>query len=135
MPAQQRSRLKALHDAGAHIYFCCGSGRPGAYHRKALICDRRYLISGEPNFTSKSRSSKEPGYRLTGQGVSDVLNLLGEGRAAGTLWDGRWTKLPASIYQYINLINIFSISIILISCFHIRCISFLKNVDYINYMT
>ena len=88
-PVQQRSRLKALHDAGAHVYFCKGDGNLGAYHRKAVICDRRYMVSGGSNFTGKSHNNKELGYRLTGPEVADVLKLLEEDRAAGTFWDGK----------------------------------------------
>ena len=71
-PREQRSRLKALHDAGAHIYLCKGYGPLGAYHRKVVICERRYMVSGGSSFTGKSRSNKELGYRLTGQDVTEV---------------------------------------------------------------
>ena len=88
-PRLQRSRLKALHDAGAHVYLCKGHGRLGAYHRNAVICDKRYMVSGGSNFTDKSHCNKELGHRLTGQDVTEVLKLLEKDKAEGKLWDGK----------------------------------------------
>ena len=47
------------------------------------------MASGGSNFTGKSHSNKELGYRLMGQDVTEVLKLLEEDRAAGKLWDGK----------------------------------------------
>ena len=55
----QRSRLLALRDKGATIWVCKGEGRNGAYHRKALIVNRRYMYTGGANFTQKSKRNKE----------------------------------------------------------------------------
>ena len=55
----QRSRLRALRDAGAAVYLCRGQGRRGRLHLKALVADRRKIDMGSSNLTDESAENEE----------------------------------------------------------------------------
>lgn len=88
VPRQQRSRLKSLRTAGATIYACSGVGRHGSYHGKACVINKRYLFSGNANFTEKSQSNVEFCYKMTGAVVADVLVELAKHRQKFPVWNG-----------------------------------------------
>jgi hypothetical protein len=50
--------------------------------------DRRFLYSGNANFTDKSEVNKEFCFRMVGPVVRQVLERLALHRQRHTLWDG-----------------------------------------------
>ena len=84
----QRSRVKALWDAGAQVFLCRGSKAQGAFHSKGMVVDRRYLYSGGANFTYKSHLNEELCFRITGPVVGQVLAKLSAQKAKRRPWDG-----------------------------------------------
>lgn len=88
-PYFQRPRLAALHQKGALVYLCSGQCVGGSFHCKALVIDRRYLYTGNGNFTHCSRTkNQEFLFRMTGPMVAEVLEDLAANRARAQLWDG-----------------------------------------------
>ena len=87
-PVRQRPRLVALRNAGAEVYLCRGQPPLGAFHKKALIVDRRTAFQGSANFTQKSLQNEEQTLRMRGPPVDDVLVEVEEARGRGVLWHG-----------------------------------------------
>lgn len=87
-PRYQKPRVRELQQAGASIYVCKGPKAQGAYHCKALVADRRYLYTGNANFTYKSSSNEELVFRMTGPVVQQVLEKLFVHRQSGKIWTG-----------------------------------------------
>ena len=89
VPRFQKSRVKALHAAGAQVFICTGRGPRGSYHGKAVVVGRRYLYMGSPNLTYKSQSSNEEFcFRAVGPVVKQLLEKLAQHRQKGKLWNG-----------------------------------------------
>ena len=84
----QRSRLRALRDAGAAVYLCRGQGRRGRLHLKALVVDRRKVYTGSLNLTDKSVENDELHLQLVGEPVLSIIAQLLRAQNRGTLWDG-----------------------------------------------
>jgi uncharacterized protein YlaI len=84
----QRARLRALRNAGAHIWICRGCHSRGRMHMKAVVVDRRLNFSGGLNLTDKSMSNEELCYRMHGEQVAAVVHQFAEVRIRGQLWDG-----------------------------------------------
>ena len=82
-PHYQRSRLERLRRAGATVVLCRGTPSTGAFHAKAVVCDRKSAFLGSPNMTNKSMRNGELCYRLKGPPVLDVLQFLQQERAGG----------------------------------------------------
>jgi len=87
-PRLQKTRLKELHTAGAQVYICRGLRRQGAYHCKGAVADRRFLYSGNANFTNKSEDNEEFCFKMAGPVVRQVLEKLARHRQKHTLWNG-----------------------------------------------
>ena len=88
-PHFQKSRLTALHRAGALVYICKGEVDNGSFHCKGVVADRRYLYTGSGNFTYQMKhKNREFLFRMVGPAVLQVLQELSEDRARGRLWDG-----------------------------------------------
>ena len=84
----QRSRLRALRDAGAAVYLCRGQGRRGRLHFKALVVDRRKVYTGSSNLTDKSVENDELHLQLVGEPVLSIIAQLLRAQSRGTLWNG-----------------------------------------------
>jgi len=87
-PFLQKARLRELRSAGASVYICKGRGRRGSYHCKGAVADRRFLYSGNANFTRKSEDNEEFCYKMAGPVVREVLERLARHRQQNTLWNG-----------------------------------------------
>ena len=88
VPRYQKSRLRSLHEAGASIYVCRGSGPHGAFHGKAVVIDKMYLYTGSPNLTQKSEVNDEMPFRICGPAVGQVYKKLEEKQSKSRLWNG-----------------------------------------------
>ena len=84
-----RPRLGALRRSRAQVYLCHGAVQRGAFHVKAVCIDRRCLVVGSANLTTKAfAANAETAFRFTGAPVVDVLATLQDARRRGRLWDG-----------------------------------------------
>ena len=77
-----------LQSAGALVYLCKGRARQGSCHCKGAVADRRYLYSGNANFTRKSEDNEEYCYKMAGPVVRQVLERMARHRQMGRLWNG-----------------------------------------------
>ena len=85
----QLGRLKKLRDLGAEVYLCLGDKSDGVFHQKAAVSNKRFLWSGNGNFTAASRHKHdELLFKLAGLNVQKVLARLAQARARGKLWNG-----------------------------------------------
>ena len=87
-PFLQKARLRELHSAGALVYLCKGRARRGSFHCKGAVADRRFLFSGNANFTRQSEDNEEYCYKMAGAVVRQVLERMAQNRQTGTLWNG-----------------------------------------------
>jgi len=88
VPKQQKARLRELCNSGAQVYICKGRAAGGAFHCKGLVVDRRYLFTGNANFTEKSLKNWELCFRMEGPPVKEVLLDLAAAKLKGKLWSG-----------------------------------------------
>ena len=90
VPKMQRARLTELRRLHARVWICKGHRGLGSYHCKGAVVDRRFLYTGNANFTAKSLDNKEWCFRMTGPVVRQVLESLAADRLSPRhkLWDG-----------------------------------------------
>ena len=82
------SLVTELWTAGATVYLCKGLRPKGSLHGKAVVTDRRYLLTGRANATYKNHSNEEFVFRISGPAVGQVLEKLGAPRAKSKTWKG-----------------------------------------------
>jgi hypothetical protein len=88
VPKLQKSRLKALHTAGARIWICRGVLPRGSFHGRAVVIGSDVLYTGSANLTQKSHSNEEFCYRMCGSVAQRMLRRLVDVRRRGKLWNG-----------------------------------------------
>lgn len=76
----QRRRALELSRLGAHVWACRGVGRPGSFHSKAAVVDRRCFYTGSANITGSASRS--------GPAVLGVLGRLAAQQVDCNRWVG-----------------------------------------------
>ena len=88
VPKRQRPLVRELWSTGATVYVCKGPKPKGSIHGKAVVTDRRYLLTGGANAAYKNHSNEEFVFRISGPAVGQVLEKLGAPRAKSKTWKG-----------------------------------------------